>query len=70
MEMEVEKNMFCDFVLLECFALSTQTCCKYLGPARDSRHKRPESEDSEAHSQHGAVEEAHHLGEAKVNSQH
>lgn len=62
--------MFNDFILLQCFGLSTQTCCNYLGPARNSRHKRPEREDSQAHSQHGAVEETHHLGAAKVNSQH
>lgn len=56
--------------LLQCFGLSTKTCYNYLGPAKDSTHKRPEREDGQAHSQHGAVEETHHLGAAQVNTRH
>lgn len=55
---------------LQRFGLSTKTCCNYLGPAKNSTHERPQREDGQAQGQHGAVEETHHLGAAKVNSQH
>lgn len=55
---------------LQRFGLSTKTCSNYLGPPKNSAHERPEREEGQAQGQHGAVEEAHHLGAAKVNSQH
>lgn len=47
-----------------------QNLIHYLGPGKNSTHERPEREDNQAQGQHGTVEETHHLGAAKVNSQH
>lgn len=40
---------------------------RYLGLSKKSCQEGPKGEDTQANSQHGAMEEAHHLVAAKVN---